>query len=130
MSENEIENGPVPDPMPARVFRIITAVDWEVTQQTGLVPWGDIDHRDGYLHLSTRQQTLETAALHFAGATDLLVLEFMSKDLRDTLRFEVVASRGGALFPHQYGPLSLAAVQQVWQLVSEDGVFDFAEPVT
>jgi uncharacterized protein (DUF952 family) len=52
----------------------------------------------------------ETAAKHFSGQADLLLVAVDAARLGAALRYE--ASRGGALFPHLYGPLDLAAV--VW----------------
>ena len=54
----------------------------------------------------------------------------MTGDIRKNLKFEPVAARDGALFPHHYGPVALRDVKQVWQLSSQDGVFDFAGLVT
>ena len=53
----------------------------------------------------------ETAARHFAGESDLLLVEVDGDALGDALRHE--PSRGGDLFPHLYGPLPLAVVRSV-----------------
>jgi uncharacterized protein (DUF952 family) len=50
----------------------------------------------------------ETAAKHFAGKADLLLVAVDEAALGDRLRYEV--SRGGALFPHLYADLPLSAV--------------------
>ena len=70
--------------------------------------------RDGFIHFSTAAQVQETAAKHFAGARDLLLVFVDTARLGDRLRWE--PSRGGALFPHLYGPLDLAAVVRVTPL--------------
>ena len=56
----------------------------------------------------------ETAAKHFAGAADLLLVEVATAEVEATLRWE--PSRGGALFPHVYGDLPLGAVRAVTPL--------------
>jgi len=61
-----------------------------------------------FIHLSTRDQVVESAALHFAGAADVLLLTVDAGALGPALRWE--ASRGGARFPHLYGDLPLDAV--------------------
>lgn len=66
------------------------------------------DLRDGFIHFSTAAQVAETAARHFAGQRDLLLVRIDSEALGDRLRWE--ASRGGDLFPHLYGELDPAAV--------------------
>ena len=50
----------------------------------------------------------ETAAKHFAGATDLVLVAVEAARLGPALHWE--PSRGGALFPHLYGELGLDAV--------------------
>ena len=66
------------------------------------------DARDGFIHFSTAAQVQETAARHFAGQSDLLLVAVAAERLGDALRWE--PSRGGALFPHLYAPLPLGAV--------------------
>jgi uncharacterized protein (DUF952 family) len=67
--------------------------------------------RDGFIHFSTAAQVRETAAKHFAGTEDLMLIAVDADALGDGLKWEV--SRGGDLFPHLYGELSLAAVRWV-----------------
>ena len=62
------------------------------------------------MHLSTAEQTPETAAKHFAGEDGLMLLAVDTDRLGDALRWE--PSRGGALFPHLYRELRLSDV--VW----------------
>lgn len=70
-----------------------------------------IDRRDGFIHLSTREQVPGTIAAHFADAeSGLVILEIDAASLPGELRWE--ASRGGALFPHLYGVLPMSAVQR------------------
>lgn len=77
-----------------------------------------VDLADGYIHFSTAEQAVETAAKHFAGQKDLLLVQVDSGRLGGHLKWE--PSRGGALFPHLYGELGLAAVTKV-ELLSLDG---------
>jgi len=71
---------------------------------------GTQDIIDGYIHLSTREQIMESAARHRTGEHGLLMLAVEKMEIFGALRWEV--SRKGALFPHCYGPLPFAAV--VW----------------
>ena len=77
-------------------------------QRAGVFRGSEIDRRDGFIHFSTAAQAVETAAKHFAGQRDLLLLYVDTATLGDKLKWE--PSRGGALFPHLYGDLPLAAV--------------------
>lgn len=66
------------------------------------------DIADGYIHLSTAAQLDETLARHFAGQEDLIIAAVPLAPLGAALRWE--PSRGGALFPHLYGPLTLGRI--------------------
>jgi len=78
-----------------------------------------VDVADGFIHFSTGAQVRETAARHFAGAADLLLIAVDPTALDETLRWE--PSRGGALFPHLYGGLPLSAVRRVQPLPLDAG---------
>lgn len=90
------------------VFKIVPAALWEEAERTGTFLGSPVDLADGYIHLSSEAQVEETAARHFAGQSDLLLVAVDPGPLGDALRWE--PSRGGDLFPHLYGPLRLDAV--------------------
>lgn len=95
----------------AIVYKICPAALWRDAEHDGIFRGSEVDARDGFIHFSTAAQVKETAAKHFAGAHDLLLVCVDAARLGDRLRWE--PSRGGALFPHLYGPLDLAAVVEV-----------------
>jgi uncharacterized protein (DUF952 family) len=106
------------------IYKIMSAEDWSAARQAGKVPPADVDRRDGYIHLSTEDQVLETARLHFAGRNDLVAIAFDVKDFGAALKWE--ASRGGALFPHLYADLETAkAVRARRLLPAGGGAFKF-----
>ncbi len=90
------------------IYKVCPRPLWLEAQAAGIFTGAPIDHRDGYIHFSTAEQLAETAARHFAGQPDLVLLTIEADHLGDALKFE--PSRGGALFPHLYAPLPLAAV--------------------
>ena len=90
----------------------------------GVFHGAPIDLQDGFIHFSDAKQVAETAAKHFAGQADLLLLHVDTASLGDKLKWE--PSRGGALFPHLYGPLALDAVRKVEPLpLGPDGAHVF-----
>ena len=93
------------------IYHLANENDW-LAAGTGGVPYtgGAQDLCDGFIHLSTRDQVVESAARHRPGEQGLLLLAVNERELGNALRWET--SRGGALFPHCYGPIPLAAV--VW----------------
>jgi uncharacterized protein (DUF952 family) len=93
----------------ALVYKIVPAPLWREAERTGAFSGSAVDVRDGYIHLSTASQVADTAARHFAGLGDLLVVAIDAGAV--PIRWEL--SRGGALFPHLYEPLPLSAVRWV-----------------
>ena len=91
------------------IYKICTAAEWRQAEQAGVYRGSAVDHRDGFIHFSTAAQAAETAAKHFAGQRDLVLLTVDAALLGDRLKWE--PSRGGALFPHLYGELALTAVR-------------------
>jgi uncharacterized protein (DUF952 family) len=95
----------------AIIYKICPANLWQKAQAEGVFRGAPVDLRDGFIHFSTADQVAETAAKHFAGQTDLLLIGIDANRLGGALRWE--PSRGGALFPHLYGELDLTAVTMV-----------------
>lgn len=67
-----------------------------------------VDIADGYIHLSTADQLDETLTKHFADQQNLVIAAVPLAPLGAMLRWEV--SRGGQLFPHLHGRLTLRHV--------------------
>jgi uncharacterized protein (DUF952 family) len=95
----------------SHVYKICPVSLWREAEHSGVFRGSDDDRRDGFIHFSTAAQVAETAAKHFAGQTDLLLVRINTADLGDQLKWE--PSRGGGLFPHLYGELDLTAVDRV-----------------
>ena len=112
--------------MPTTIYKICEAAIWREAERGGVFPGAGVDKRDGFIHFSTAGQVRETAAKHFAGATNLMLVAVDADALAGALRWEV--SRGGDLFPHLYGALSLQAVLWVVPLpLGPDGRHVFPE---
>lgn len=85
------------------VFKIFRRAEWDALCAAGESTGAPVDLADGFIHLSTAAQVAETAARHFAGESDLVLVALDSTILGAALRWE--PSRGGQLFPHLYRPL-------------------------
>jgi uncharacterized protein (DUF952 family) len=92
------------------IFKIVSVEQWRAAEAVGVFVGAEVDRADGYIHFSTAAQAPETAAKWFVGRGDLVLAAIDANALGPALRWE--PSRGGALFPHLYGPLPLDAV--VW----------------
>ena len=106
------------------IYKIAPAALWREAEALGRFEGAPVDHADGFIHFSAADQMRETAARHFAGIDDLLLIAVEAEALGPALKWE--PSRGGALFPHLYAPLDLAHVRSVEPLPrGEDGVHIF-----
>lgn len=105
------------------VYRLIEGADWRAAQSDALAPLRDIDRKDGYIHLCTRDQLIETANIHLVDAQELFALEFPADSFGDALKWE--ASRGGALFPHLYADLPLSMMIRALKLEKSAEGFAF-----
>lgn len=90
------------------IYKIVPEPLWHAAEAAGRFHGASVDIADGFIHFSTAAQVKETAAKHFAGQSDLLLVAVDGARLGEALKYE--PSRGGALFPHLYGPLGLDAV--------------------
>ncbi len=105
------------------IFKIFRSHEWEDLRAKGETPGAPIDLADGYVHFSTAAQAAETAAKHFAGEDDLMLLAIAADTLGTDLKWE--ASRGGALFPHLYRELRMDDVVWAQPLPLVDGAHRF-----
>ncbi|GAA0765392.1 DUF952 domain-containing protein [Brevundimonas olei] len=105
---------------PDVAFKILSRADWRAALAEGRYDGSAADRADGYIHLSAADQLEATAAKHYAGQAELMLVEVDLTALGDALIWE--PSRGGALFPHIYGPLPVAATRDARPLsVTADG---------
>ncbi len=92
------------------IYKILTTDQWADLMTQGETAGAPVDVSDGFVHFSTASQAPETAEKHFGDQKGLWLLAMDTSTLGDALQWE--PSRGGALFPHLYGPLRHADV--VW----------------
>lgn len=108
------------------VYKIAPRALWAEAEHTGVFRGSPVDHEDGFIHLSSTTQVVETANRHYAGLSDLLLVAVATDRLGEQLRWE--PSRGGDLFPHLYAPLPLDQVLWVRPLpLGPDGLHAFPE---
>lgn len=102
------------------VYKICPGAEWTQATVGGSYAGSAADRADGFIHFSTAGQVPETAARHFAGQRDLVLVQVDTGRLPpDALKWE--PSRGGALFPHLYAPMPVSAALRVDPLPWRDG---------
>jgi uncharacterized protein (DUF952 family) len=110
------------------IYKILPAGLWSQATAAGAFAGSPLDVADGYIHFSTAAQVRETAAKHFAGMTDLLLIAVPAVALGAKLKWE--PSRGGDLFPHLYSSLPITDALWVKPLpLDGDGRHVFPELV-
>jgi uncharacterized protein (DUF952 family) len=112
------------------IYHICRRDEWEAALAAGRYDGSSQDRADGFIHFSTAAQVAASAAKHRAGQAGLVLLTVEAEALGAAIRWE--PARGGALFPHLYGPLPPAAVRRLEELpLGPDGrhIFPPLEPL-
>lgn len=93
---------------PARIYIVSPRERWARAQLAGEFVTPALA-TEGFIHAATREQVSGVLQRHYAGQSDLLLMEIDAVALGDALRYEA-SPRSGELFPHVYSALPLAAV--------------------
>ena len=93
------------------VYKIMSSTELEQMRRDGLFRGSRADVADGYIHLSCASQLGATLDKHFSGVNGLVLVAVDLARLGHTVRWE--PSRGGQLFPHIHGVLTMDAVVSV-----------------
>jgi len=114
--------------LPEFVYKIAGFKEWDAALEKGSYDGAPVDLADGFIHFSTAEQVRETAAKHFAGRDDLMIIKVATEPMARHYKME--ASRGGALFPHLYAKLPVSNAVEWQELpLGEDGVHVFPEDI-
>lgn len=101
MKTSQIKTAVVNTEMKDKVYKIFTESEWRIFQETGQFKGSADDLRDGFIHLSTKDQVAGVIERFFTGKRPLYVAEFSGPKFLKQLRWEVSASNG--IYPHLYG---------------------------
>ncbi|MGI9474094.1 MAG: DUF952 domain-containing protein [Rubripirellula sp.] len=93
------------------LYKVLSSDLWRQAEGEGEFRGAGIDLQDGFIHLSSAGQVKETVAKHFCDQDDLVLVTIDEERLGTSLKWE--PSRGGDLFPHVYGVISMEAVDRV-----------------
>jgi len=108
------------------IYHMATSTDWQAAQTEGLYHGTPMDKADGFMHFSTADTVIESAAKHRKGVQGLVLLCVDAEKLGGDIKWE--PARGGILFPHLYAPLDVTKVDKAVSLpLGEDGYHIFPE---
>ena len=111
------------------LIKLVTLNDLNALLHTGVLPKSAADQKDGFIHLSTGRQALETANIHYTEFDEIFALVIESNICDGTLKWEVAKKRHGEKFPHLYGDISRTAINSVFRLLkNQDGQFNAPIP--
>ena len=102
------------------VYRLATPDEWQTARETGDIQMTDLDRRDGFLHLSTAGQIIQSANLHFTTEPALWALLFARDELDAKLKWERVPGRWDEM-PHYYGALAASQVRGAHEMTRNPG---------
>ncbi|WP_026353762.1 DUF952 domain-containing protein [Woodsholea maritima] len=112
-------------PQDVYIYRLAAPEAMAQASLSGAFAGEALDDRDGYIHCSRREQLEDTLSLHFDGVERLALAKIRVASVNDRLKWE--KSRGGALFPHLYGPLPFSAIESV-RLIRRNDEGDWVLP--
>lgn len=115
--------------MTSMIYKICDEQLWRDAESAGVFRGAEIDLQDGYIHFSSASQVKATAAKHFGGRSNLLIIAVDEESLGEYLKWEV--SRDGQKFPHLYANLPTSGIAWCKPLpLLKDGTHQFPEPLT
>lgn len=103
------------------VYHLCTRAAYDAAQIAGMYRAPSLD-TEGFIHLSQAHQVGPTARAYFANVPEVIVLQIDPARLTSRLVYEAPAPLAsaapkapepGALYPHCYGPIDLAAIVAV-----------------
>jgi len=87
--------------MKNKVYKVFTESEWNAFQESGQFEGSEDDLRDGFIHLSTKEQVDGVIERFFSGKRPLYVAEFSGSDFLQRVKWEASASK--EFYPHLYG---------------------------
>ncbi len=108
------------------IYHMCLEDEWAAAAALGVYRGSSQDKADGFIHFSSKDQVVESAAKHRKGQVGLMLISVDVDVLGDALRWE--ESRRQKLFPHLYGELPTDAVAKAEALpLGPDGFHVFPE---
>ncbi len=108
------------------IYHMANGADWQAAKAKGFYHGTPMDKADGYMHFSTAETVVESAAKHRKCVEGLVLLCVTAENFGNDIKWE--PARGGILFPHLYAPLDVSKVDKAVPLsLGDDGLHVFPE---
>lgn len=106
------------------IYHITSKGIWEKAKQDAVYYHPTIAEV-GFIHCSTKEQTVSTLNRKFKGVKDLLLLEINSEKIKAKIVYEDLNNRGEK-HPHIYGGIPIKAIIKIYRLNPDNkGIFSF-----
>ena len=103
------------------IYKALTGDQWDAFQADKKFKGSAVDLEDGYIHLSCASELKATLDKWYAAEPKVILVQVKVDEVETHLKYEV--SRGGVEFPHLFAGLPMSAVQQVWVVSPDAGVY-------
>jgi len=87
-----------------QIYKVLTLEEWDSFSQVGEFTGSPIDIKDGYIHMSKKEQLDRILKKYFSGK-EVMIAEVDYEAIESEIKWE--AASNGDLFPHLYRPLKL-----------------------
>lgn len=115
------------------IYHITNRKDWDTALEDGIYAATSLE-MEGFIHCSTAAHVLTVANAFYLDAVDPLLLGIDEEVCAAEVKWEPPAHpsayatpaelEAAGRFPHLYGPLNLAAVVEVWEMLKgDDGLY-------
>lgn len=105
-------------PTDTHIYRLADPAALAAASLSGQFEGEALDHADGFIHCSRKDQVAETLNLHFTSVEKIALASVRVDALGVSLKWE--KSRGGEIFPHVYGAIPFSAIDSVRLLKRND----------
>ena len=102
------------------VYKICTKKDWDNLKQKRSWQGSRSDIKDGFIHLSNREQINQTLKKYYLGQKNLILL-ILKVDTLTNLVWE--KSTNGEKFPHLYSKLEIDSVLDSKEVIGDQYLF-------
>ena len=102
------------------VYKICTKQEWDSLKQKKSWDGSKNDIKDGFIHLSNKEQVNQTLKKYYVGQKNLFLL-ILKVDTLTKLVWE--KSTNGEIFPHLYSKLNIESVLDSKEIIGDQYLF-------
>jgi len=111
----------IPSTLPSHIYKLVTIEEWErAIEQGGSYQGSALDLKDGFMHLSSKEEVELSAKLYYSQLHEVLLLKVNNEKIAADTKWEFSQARN-AHFPHLYNkPLLKEDVDEIFVLKKDN----------